>query len=423
MEIDEIQLRDWQQFGNVTIAFDPKLTVITGANGSGKTTLLNIYGRHLDMDFASIALPVNDKKSGVSKWIAGVLGRRDNPLYDNREVIGYVKYKLEDGAPHGESQIMSPVAQQADYRIEFSSLPQLNGLYIKSHRPEFRYEQLQSIPTRLDQITKKSAYEKVFNWYKIRFQNSYSEHNWNYHIKEVLVAWNTFGFGNESMEPNPEYLRNFRGFEKILKAILPENLGFKRLKIAQFEIIFECEGSNSFVMDSASGGITALIDIAWQIYMYQEEKEKRYTVLIDEVENHLHPSMQRELLPKLTKAFPNVQFIVTTHSPLVVNSVKNSTVYVLQRSPEDKKIYAKKLNLSDEIKTANEILDEVLGVSFAMPMWVQDEFNEITSILNTNPSSEELLKVTHKLENLGMDKLIPDAVNKAIKQDDLGDKA
>ncbi|MBP7722945.1 MAG: AAA family ATPase, partial [Alphaproteobacteria bacterium] len=42
---------------------------------------------------------------------------------------------------------------------------------------------------------------------------------------------------------------------------------------------------------------------------------------IDEVENHLHPSMQRQVLGDFLEAFPNVCFIVSTHSPLIVGSV------------------------------------------------------------------------------------------------------
>ncbi|RLB99430.1 MAG: hypothetical protein DRI57_33635, partial [Deltaproteobacteria bacterium] len=48
-----------------------------------------------------------------------------------------------------------------------------------------------------------------------------------------------------------------------------------------------------------------------------------------EVENHLHPTMQRQVLPDLLNAFPDTRFIVSTHSPLVVGSVKDSTIYAL----------------------------------------------------------------------------------------------
>ena len=53
-------------------------------------------------------------------------------------------------------------------------------------------------------------------------------------------------------------------------------------------------------------------------------------VLIDEVEAHLHLSLQRRVLPILTGLFPNVQFIVTTHSPFVLSSIENATLIDLE---------------------------------------------------------------------------------------------
>jgi hypothetical protein len=56
-------------------------------------------------------------------------------------------------------------------------------------------------------------------------------------------------------------------------------------------------------------------------------------VLIDEIDLHLHPSWQRRCLPQLQSAFPNIQFIVTTHSPLILGGVPDGRVTVLRRDP------------------------------------------------------------------------------------------
>jgi predicted ATP-binding protein involved in virulence len=58
-------------------------------------------------------------------------------------------------------------------------------------------------------------------------------------------------------------------------------------------------------------------------------------VLIDEVDLHLHPRWQRHVLPSLCKAFPNVQFIVTTHSPQVLSSIENRQVRKLNGSIQE----------------------------------------------------------------------------------------
>ena len=54
-------------------------------------------------------------------------------------------------------------------------------------------------------------------------------------------------------------------------------------------------------------------------------------VLIDEIETHLHVELQKRALPFLTRMFPNVQFIVTTHSPFVITSLSNAVVYDLEK--------------------------------------------------------------------------------------------
>lgn len=53
-------------------------------------------------------------------------------------------------------------------------------------------------------------------------------------------------------------------------------------------------------------------------------------MLIDEVETHLHLELQKNIMPLLTMVFPNIQFIVTSHSPFVLNSMGNMVIYNLE---------------------------------------------------------------------------------------------
>lgn len=58
--------------------------------------------------------------------------------------------------------------------------------------------------------------------------------------------------------------------------------------------------------------------------------EKEGIVLIDEIETHLHLELQRVILPILTTIFPNIQFVVTTHSPFILNSLENAVAFDLE---------------------------------------------------------------------------------------------
>lgn len=171
------------------------------------------------------------------------------------------------------------------------------------------------------------------------------------------------------MPPDPLQIKNFEGFRDVLRLMLPPSLGFDDLEVRDYEIVFSCNsGADEFLLETASGGISALIDIAWQIFMFDTDAKEPFAVVIDEVENHLHPSMQRTLLPNLLSAFPHAKFIVTTHSPLIVTSVEDASVYAL-RYDQSKKVRSYLLDFKTEVKNAVDVLDEVLGVSTTIPPW------------------------------------------------------
>ena len=66
-----------------------------------------------------------------------------------------------------------------------------------------------------------------------------------------------------------------------------------------------------------------IIDLAWRLYMFSKMNPE-FVVTIDEPEDHLHPIMQRTLMRRLLRTFPSAQFIIATHSPFMVASVKDS---------------------------------------------------------------------------------------------------
>ena len=84
-------------------------------------------------------------------------------------------------------------------------------------------------------------------------------------------------------------------------------------------------------------------------------------LLIDEIENHLHPTWQRRVIPALQKHFPKVQIFATTHSPFVVAGLKKGQVHLLQRDAEG--VVTTTTNERDVIGwTADEILQTLMGV-------------------------------------------------------------
>jgi AAA15 family ATPase/GTPase len=101
-------------------------------------------------------------------------------------------------------------------------------------------------------------------------------------------------------------------------------------------------------------------------------------VLIDEIELHLHPKWQREIIPALTRTFPNCQFIVTTHSPQVISDVQPDSIYILEATPEG--IVAKRPDSSFG-RDSNYILEVLMGTP-ARKEEIKDELLELFRLID-----------------------------------------
>lgn len=105
-------------------------------------------------------------------------------------------------------------------------------------------------------------------------------------------------------------------------------------------------------------------------------------VLIDEIDAHLHVSIQRKIFSFFDKAFPKIQFIVTTHSPFVVQSVNDAIIYDLSKleTMEDLSMYS-----------YESILKGLLGVESTSDI-LNDQLDEMAHIVHKEPLDKERLK-------------------------------
>jgi hypothetical protein len=87
---------------------------------------------------------------------------------------------------------------------------------------------------------------------------------------------------------------------------------------------------------SLFGWIGVLMQRMYEVYVGDDNPIARYAlVLIDEIDAHMHPYWQLKLIPLLRKCFPNVQFVATTHSPLVLCNVGDGAVFLCERDESD----------------------------------------------------------------------------------------
>jgi len=117
-------------------------------------------------------------------------------------------------------------------------------------------------------------------------------------------------------------------------------------------------------------------------------------VLIDEIELHLHPRWQANIIKALTTTFPNIQFLITTHAPLVINRLKSEQVFVLKNN----EIVPAKRIMETYGMDMNAVISQLMHAPIR-PKEVEDEFWKIKKLLD-EPTPENLARVKKLLDKL-----------------------
>ena len=396
-----LEVSKWRQFGWVEIEFHPRMTVITGANGAGKTTLLNILSQHFGWTQRFVGTPRIDRR-GARRYYSGVTTESSSSDVN----VGKLAY--DNGSV---ATLLVPT--EADiFNISIDPLQSVPGIYLTSHRPVYTYQKVTEIPTEVQ--AGNELFEEYLNSIRQFYQVNVRIQSPSHRLKAALISLATFGYGNKVVTPNAEARSAFEGFSRVLKSVLPADLGFQKVAIRMPEVVLETR-TGDFSLDAASGGIAALLDLAWQIYM-RSRTDSTFTVLMDEPENHLHPRLQRSVLPGLLDAFPQAQFIVSTHNPFVVTSVRDSNVTVLDFDNE--KVKSTNLASVDRTATANQVLTDVLGVPFPAPLWVEDEIgNIVNSVRDQDLSTETLTEIRKRLNLAGLGAMFPQVIDRLLPAD------
>lgn len=112
--------------------------------------------------------------------------------------------------------------------------------------------------------------------------------------------------------------------------------------------------------------------------------EKPAILLIDEIENHLHPTWQRRVIPALLEHFPGLQIFATTHSPFVVAGLKAGQVHVLKR--DENGVVTASTNEQDVVGwTMDEVLRTLMGVEDPTDDDTAQAASELRRLRNEGP--------------------------------------
>ena len=167
----------------------------------------------------------------------------------------------------------------------------------------------------------------------LKTQQAYARQEGDIQVEENIQAW-------------------FNRFEKALRVLLEDESIKIEYDYRNYNFLLHQDGRLPFGFNELSDGYSSVIQIVTNLIMRMEQnwllkgKMSDYNVegvaLIDELETHLHIELQRKILPFLVTFFPRVQFIVSTHSPYVLTSISDATIFDLEKkvSFDDMSLYS-----------------------------------------------------------------------------------
>ncbi|MFO5438879.1 MAG: AAA family ATPase, partial [Dolichospermum sp.] len=168
------------------------------------------------------------------------------------------------------------------------------------------------------------------------------------------------------LENSPNYQdKQLEAVRQAISSLIP-NFNKLRVRRSPLRMTLQKDGEELIVNQLSDGEkcLLAMVgDLARRLAIANPGLENPLdgfgVVLIDEIELHVHPKWQREIIPALIRTFSNCQFIVTTHSPQVISQIKPQGIYILEKTDTD--IIAKRPE-SSYGRDSNQILEDLMDV-------------------------------------------------------------
>lgn len=297
-----------------------KHLILTGKNGSGKTSVVEALTEYLNNVFTDKYF--NERES----WLKKAQNELDTAIQMEKKEAEIEKL---------QNEICNRKKDFAQSRRGLSVEFNQNTTDIIILKNKYHYIIAYYKADRIFEAEQSKHVEKV----QLRDDYTLTEFPRREFVKYLLDLKMTEALArnNKKTEKADEIKTWFEELEKLLRMIFADEsvkLDFDE-ETFQFHILQQ--GKEPFDFNTLSGGYQAVLDIVLDIMMRMQYHTQRSfdfhltgIVLIDEIETHLHLELQKNILPFLTKFFPNIQFIVTSHSPFVLNSIKNVVIYDLE---------------------------------------------------------------------------------------------
>lgn len=387
--ISEIQINNLYHLKDLSIKIadenSPHL-ILTGKNGSGKTVLLNAIDKFLNTI-------KNDKNLSFLKYDSNIKLFTNLLSQQSEGSPDYYQYKnLIESEQSRYDALYNNVNINFANGYGFINDYKNDNFIIAFYQAARKTEIIEpKNPTKPTLSAKGNANENLTS----QLLNFLSDLK----IQEALAR-------NENQIADADRIKAwFENFERILSMFFEDKDLELKFNYKDYSFNINTQGK-SFKFTELSDGFIAILDIVADLILRMQangnlstEFNKPGIVLIDEIETHLHLQLQKIILPMLTTLFPNIQFIVTSHSPFVLSSLSNATAYDLEH-------HEPITNLTEYSYQA--LTEGYFGVSTDSD-YARQRYNELEALLKKDRLSEgELITMKQIYEDY---KKIPEAIS------------
>lgn len=359
MKLKDLTISGVGGIKSLKVNFKPDMNIICGPNGIGKSTLLLaaslpfFYGvsikvkKNIDVEQGSIHLVIEDENNIFEQTIA-ITNHQPREVINFFEPVKYAKRKL--------------VRFEVNRHFDYQALASINA-------------------------------DKTLGDEDVSHQLNYGVNLNN--IKDWFAKRVLF----ENVEPgyHNNILKNLELAKKCISILNPE-FSFSRVDPASFDVFVNTPTGEIWYEYLSSGfkscmslmlGIMKEIELRFpQEYIYAPDFDG--VILIDELELHLHPDWQARISDALTSTFPCAQFIVTTHSPHVVQNAKADQIIALCSEGNGSVTIRNTLDngFGFSAWSIEEVLLDVMGMESTLSSKLQEQLNAFDKFVDEENFSE-----------------------------------
>jgi len=359
--LQNLKLENFRCFDSLEVEFDRYLTVLVADNGVGKTTVLDAAGIALS---AFVGAFHNGKRTGIVRDDVRLAVMRGEILQMEVQFPSVltcdgvfndipVEWQRRMNTPHSyntykEAKDIISIGEELQAQVADESLQNKPVLPVIAYygtgrlwnqkkmtkNKSFNAEFYNRTAGYLDCVDPSSSYKYFVDWFRYTSK-----------AHRDLRDQNEERFGVRGLEMPTPYAALLEVVSKAVETCLA-HAGWRRFRYSSIHEapVIEHSEYGLLTVGQLSDGLRSMVamvaDLAYRAAQLNAQFKGEAAlktpgiVLIDEVDMHLHPDWQQQVLQQLRQAFPLFQFIVTTHSPQVLSMIHSRNIRLLGKNSE-----------------------------------------------------------------------------------------